>query len=144
MATNPTFSSPGFLARVRIAAANTASDGSGTLNKFLQEDNVTEFQGNASGTAPLKIIIINSQATAAASSANVLRIYVSDSSGTNWRLYKEVPLAAATRSSSVGGEAKEVPLGDDIGQGVKIAATIHVFAGVQDQFDLLLVAQNFN
>jgi hypothetical protein len=133
MAQDPTFSNPGKIARIFVASANTASDGSGLINTFLQEDNTTQFSGGTSGTRLEKIRFFNAQTTAATSSAMVIRVFISDNSGSNWRLFSEVTLAAATRSTSVVGAQGEIYFGGvDIGTGVKIGVAQSVYAGAQD------------
>ena len=78
----------------RIAAANTASDGSGAL--------VTIVTAGSNGTRVDGVRFINSQVTAAAAAAKVWRIFLSDTSGlgTNPRIIGEVIAAAVTRSIS--------------------------------------------
>lgn len=145
MATRPTFTQPGHVARITVAVANTASDGSGTINSFLNEDNITVFSGNASGSRLEKIRFRNAQASAAASSAMVIRLWISDSSGANWRLLDEVALAAATRSASVVGAQGEVYYGGlDIGTGVRIGATQSVYVGVADAMVYELEYADYN
>ena len=65
--TNPIFLKQGNFTVGRIAAANTASDGSGAL--------VTIVTSAVDGTRVDGVRFINSQASAAASGAKVLRIF---------------------------------------------------------------------
>lgn len=135
---NPNFSNPGLSPRVRVAAANTASDGSGTINRLLLADNATEFEGGANGSRIELIGLVNSQATAAASSAMVIRIFISDNTGSNWRLLDEVTLGAVTRSTTVAGATGKFSLGGfDIEEGVKVGVVQSIYAGVQDQIDYI-------
>ena len=76
----------------RIAAANTASDGSGTL--------VTIVTAGANGSRVDGVRFISSQLTAAAAAAKVFRIFLSDASGLNPRLIGEVAMVTATRSTT--------------------------------------------
>lgn len=105
---------------------NTASDGSGTL--------VTVFTAGSNGSRLDSIRITNAQVTAAASSANVIRVFVTDNAGANPRLLDEAALATATRSTSVIGANTTFTYGNGIflatGQLIKVCQA--VYAGVQD------------
>lgn len=148
LTTTPAFTINCHVARTRITAANTARDGSGTLNNLKQEDNSTDFSGATNGTLIKRITFISAQATAAVSSANVGRLFVSDNTGSNFRLLDEVIIATQTPSTTVLGAMGLVDYmrrqgGLKIGSGVKIAATISVYAGVQDQMDVLMEYEDF-
>ncbi len=133
MSLAPQFTKTGHIARVSVAAANTGSGGTGTINAFLLEDNTTQFTGSLNGSRLEKITFVNAQTLAAASSANVIRVFISDSLGSNYRLYKEVALLTATRTTSAVGASGEIYLGGvDIGPGVKVGVVQSVYAGVQD------------
>jgi hypothetical protein len=71
--TNPIFVLTPNTGRATIAAANTASNGSGTL--------VDLITGSTNGTRVDSITVTNSQLTYAASSAMVVRVFITDSSG---------------------------------------------------------------
>lgn len=105
---------------------NTASDGSGTL--------VTLFTAGANGSRVDSIRFTNAQATAAASSANVFRVFVTDTSGANPRLIDEVAQATATRSTSAIGATASLTYGNGLllasGQIIKVCQA--AYAGVQD------------
>ena len=94
--TTPIFVKQGEFTPGRIAAANTASDGSGAL--------VTVVTAGADGTRVDGVRFMNSQATAAAAAAKVWRIFLSDTGGTNFRIIGEVIAAAVTRSTTVAGQ----------------------------------------
>jgi len=106
--------------------ANTASDGSGTL--------VTLFTAGANGSRLDSITITNSQASAAASSANVIRVFVTDTSGANPRIISEIAFPAATRTTAVVGQSQTITYVNGLllssGQLVKICQA--VYAGAQD------------
>lgn len=127
--TTPIFILSGSMYPSRIAAANTASDGSGTL--------VTCITASANGTRVDGIRFRNSQATAAASTAMVHRILLSDSTGANYRLVGEVATAAATRSTSVIGATSIYTFDQPLlmKSGSFLAVIQSVYAGAQDQFD---------
>ncbi len=124
----PIFVLTGNMLPASIAAANTASDGSGSL--------VTLVTAGSNGTRIDAVRFRNAQASAAASSANVHRIFMSDAAGANPRLIGEVATAAATRSASVIGATSiytfDYPIIMKTGQIMYI--TQHVYAGAQDLF----------
>ena len=135
MATSPVFASAFKVARVRNnAAANTASDGSGTVAIFQDDTGAADYSAPSAGARVDRITIINSQATAAASSAMVIRVFYTNSSGANWVLLREVALAAATRSVSVVGVTTQIVFagGFVLASGEKIGVVQSVYAGVQD------------
>ena len=116
--------------RARLTAANTASDGSGTTP--------TLFTPGANGSLLFRIRCFNSQAAAAASSAMVIRFFMTDAAGTNPRLIKEVALAAATRTVAVVGATITIPFdggGLFVPTGCLILVIQSVYAGAQDQMD---------
>lgn len=128
MANNkPIFIKQGNLTPARIAAANTASDGSGSL--------VTVVTATTDGTRVDGVRFRNSQASASASSAMVHRVF-HDVGGTI-RLVGEVATAAATRSTSAIGATSiytfDQPLILKSGELIKVCQS--VYAGVQDQVD---------
>lgn len=137
MANNPLFVGVPNVGSARVAAANTASDGSGTL--------ITLFTSGTNGSRLDRITVRNAQASAAASSIMVVRVFVTDTSGSNPRLYAEQALAAATRSASVIGANTTINfLGGLVlaaGQIVKVCQS--VYAGVQDQNDFTAEGGDF-
>lgn len=116
----------------RLAAANTARDGSGTIT--------TVFTAGADGSRIETITFNSAQAAAAASTAMVGRIFISDTAGTNHRLLQEIAIPTATPSlTAVGATVTMVfPGGLTIPSGTILSATISVYAGVQDQFDVIV------
>jgi hypothetical protein len=127
--TSPIFISRGNILPARIAAANTASDGSGSL--------VTLVTGSTDGTRVDGVRFRNSQLTAAASSNMVHRIFLSNTSGSNYRLIGEIATAAATRSVTAIGSTSIFTFDQPIIMlsGQIMAVCQSVYAGVQDQFD---------
>lgn len=128
--TSPIFTLTPNCSSSNIAAANTARDGSGTL--------VTSFTAGANGSLLSKITFTSSQATAAASSARVMRIFITDNAGANPRLRSEVVLPAVTASAAGIGATVQVVFTDGIvlrtGQIVKTSQS--VYAGVADNTDV--------
>jgi len=127
--TSPIFISRGNILPARIAAANTASDGSGSL--------VTILTGSTDGTRVDGVRFRNSQITAATSSNMVHRIFLSNTSGSSYRLIGEIATAAATRSVTAIGSTSIFTFDQPIIMlsGQIMAVCQSVYAGVQDQFD---------
>lgn len=91
MAVTPNFTSTSRLATASVSAANTNRDGTGTI--------VTVLTGVAAGT---KVFEVDVQMTVT-STAGMVRLFLSSDSGTTWKLFDEVAIAAATVSASVKG-----------------------------------------
>lgn len=135
--TKPIFINQGNVKPARISAANTASDGSGSL--------VTVVTADVDGTRVDGVRFRNSQVTAAASSAMVHRIFLSDTAGTNYRLIGEIATAAATRSASAIGATSVYTFDQPIIMlsGQIIAVCQSVYAGARDQFDVCAFAGDY-
>lgn len=135
--TIPIFTKQGNFKPARVSAANTASDGSGAL--------VTLVTSAVDGSRIDGIRVRNAQATAAASSAMVCKIFLSDVLGTNPRLVGEMVLAAATRSTTVIGATNVFTFDNPIIMlsGQILTVTQSVYAGAQDQNDYLAFSSDF-
>lgn len=135
--TSPIFLLTGNFTPARIAAANTASDGSGAL--------VTLVTAGIDGSRVDGVRFRNSQASAALSSAMVFRIFLSDTLGTNYRLIGEVAMTAATRSTTAIGATAIFTFDQPIimRSGQIMAVCQSVYAGVQDQNDAVAYAGNY-
>ena len=135
--TTPIFILSGNIAIATIAAANTASDGSGTL--------VTLVTASQSGTRVDAVRFRNSQATAAASSNMVHRIFLTNDAGNTPTLIGEVATAAATRSVSAVGATSiftfDQPVIMKSGQLLRVIQS--VYAGAQDRFDAFAYAGDY-
>jgi hypothetical protein len=133
----PIFIKQGNFTVARMAAANTASDGSGTL--------VTVVTAATDGTRVDGVRFINSQASAAASGAKVCRVFLSDTSGANYRIVGEVAMAAATRSTTVIGAVAIYTFDQPIvmKSGQIMAVCMSVYAGAQDQTDACAFAGDY-
>lgn len=135
--TIPVFIKQGNFLPARISAANTASDGSGTL--------VTLVTAATDGTRVDGVRFRNSQATAAASSNMVHRIFLSDAAGANPRLIGEVATAAATRSTTAIGATSiytfDQPVIMKSGQVMTVIQS--VYASAADQFDAIAYAGDY-
>lgn len=133
----PIFIKQGNFTIGRIAAANTASDGSGTL--------VTVVTAATDGTRVDGVRFINSQATAAASGAKVLRAFLSDTAGANFKLVGEVAMATATRSTTAIGATAIITFDQPIimKSGQVMSVVMSVYAGAQDQTDACAFAGDY-
>lgn len=132
MASSPVFVGTVICKLGRLTAANTARDGSGTLVNILT--------GSTNGTRIDRITFISAQATAAANSAMVLRVFISDTTGSNFRLFGEQNVGAITASNTaVGARAQLVFMGGlFLENGQVLAVTKSIHAGAQDQFDVIV------
>ncbi len=135
--TTPIFILQGNTKPARIAAANTASDGSGTL--------VTLVTAGASGARVDGVRFRNSQVTAGITSALVHRIFLSDINGANHRLIGEVATATATRSLTAVGATSIFTFDQPIimlsGQIMSVVQSLYTGAG--DQFDACAFAGDY-
>jgi len=115
-----------------IAAANTARDGSGSL--------VTAFTAGSNGSRVDFITFTSSQTTAAASSARVQRVYLTDTAGLNPRLISEVAMSAVTASSTVIGAVQTITFTNGLviasGQIIKVSQS--VYASAADNTDVIV------
>lgn len=121
----------------RIAAANTAADGSGAL--------VTIVTAGVNGTRVDGVRFINSQATGSASAAKVMRVFLSDTGGANNRLIGEVAMAAATRSTTAIGATAIYSFDQAIimQSGQLMSVNMSVYASAVDQTDAIAYAGNY-
>lgn len=135
--TKPIFTLTGNFAPARIAAANAAADGSGTL--------VTLVTAATDGTRVDGVRFRNAQASAAASTAMRHCVFLSNTSGTNYRLVGEALTAAATRSNTVLGATSIITFDQPIimKSGQILAVCQSAYAGVQDQFDAIAYAGDY-
>jgi hypothetical protein len=135
--TIPIFINKGNILPGRIAAANTASDGSGAL--------VAIVTAAVDGTRIDGVRFTNSQATAAAAAAKVWRIFLSDATGNNFKIIGEIAVATATRSTTVVGQttvyAFDQPIIMHSGQIMSVCQS--VYGGVADQTDAVAYAGNY-
>lgn len=134
---NPIFTLNGNFTIARIAAANTASDGSGAL--------VTVVTAGSNGSRVDGIRFRNSQTTAAASSAMVHRVFLTDTAGANPRLIAEVATATATRSTTAVGATSIITFDQPVimksGQIMSVCQS--VYASAADQFDAIPYAGDY-
>lgn len=135
--TTPIFVLQGNTKPARIAAANTASDGSGTL--------VTLVTAGAAGARVDGVRFRNSQVSASITSALVHRIFLSDTFGASYRLIGEVATATATRSITAIGATSIFTFDQPIimlsGQIMAVAQSLYTTAA--DQFDACAFAGDY-
>lgn len=137
MALNPQFTATPRATTSRIAAANTARDGSGTL--------VTSFTAGASGSRIDFITFTSSQATVGASALRICRVFLSDTSGANPRIISEVSLPAVTSSNTAVGSTATITFtnGLVIGAGQILYTTQSIYGGAADTTDVLARGGDF-
>ncbi len=135
--TSPIFIKQGNFTPGRIAAANTASDGSGAL--------VSIVTAASDGTRVDGVRFINSQLTAAAAGAKVFRIFLSDNLGANFKIIGEVAVGAVTRSTTAIGQTAIYTFDQPIimASGQIMAVCQSVYAGAQDQTDAIAFAGDY-
>lgn len=135
--TTPIFVLQGNTKPARIAASNTASDGSGTL--------VTLVTAGAAGARVDGVRFRNSQVSAGITAAQVHRIFLSDTFGASYRLIGEVATATATRSITAIGATSIFTFDQPIimlsGQVMAVAQSL--FATTADQFDACAFAGDY-
>lgn len=135
--TTPIFTLTPKAATARIAAANTARDGSGTLSDL--------FTAGANGSRVDFITFTSSQVTAAASAARVQRVFLTDESGLNPRLISEIVLSAVTASNTAIGATATITFtnGLIINTGQIIRVSQSIYGSAADATDVLLRGGNF-
>jgi hypothetical protein len=89
MAASPAFISTPRIGRLSLSTANTATDGTGTINDLIV--------GVSAGT---RILSVNVQGTAT-TVASLVNLFLYD--GTNWDLFDQVTITATTGSNTVKG-----------------------------------------
>lgn len=119
------------------AAANLASDGSGVLIDLIT--------GDVGGTRVDLISARNAQLTPAASSAMLVKIFLSDAAGANPQLIGEITLSATTRSATTIGANNTIVFSPAIIllPNQKISFCQSVYAGAQDRIAVYAVAADF-
>jgi hypothetical protein len=128
----PIFSQTPKLGRAVLAAANTARDGSGTIP--------TAYTAGSNGAYIKKVVFTSAQATAAASSAMVGRVFTSIDAGTTWDLRAEVAITTVTASNTAIGATSTISFTDglQLTASALIGVTISVYAGAQDRMQVLV------
>jgi len=135
--TEPIFTLVPNIGTAEVAAANTESDGTGDL--------LTLFTAGANGSRVEYVKYTNAQSTAAASSAMVVRIFVTDTGGANPRLIGEAALAVATRTVAVIGATGIINFtgGFSLASGQLLKCCQSVYAGAQDLMHFIAVGGDY-
>lgn len=136
--TSPIFPLVPVIGRARVSAANIARDGSGTVNGIVT--------GSTDGTRIDYVVITSAQATAAANSAMVYRLFISDNTGANYRLFREVAQAAVTASNTAVGATQTIffPNGLVLPSGVVLGCTQSIYSTAADQTDFIAVGGSYS
>ena len=127
----PIFPRSPVIGRARLSAAVTASNGSGSLTTLLT--------AGASGSRVDYITFTNSQLAMAASSAMVGKVFLSNTAAADPYIIAEVAIATVTRSATAVGATQTITFagGLVIPSGSVISVAQSVYAGAQDQFDVI-------
>lgn len=135
--TTPIFTLTGNSIPAFSAAANTASDGSGSL--------VTLVTAGADGTRIDAVTFRNAQLTQAASSAMLCKLFLSDANGANFQIIGEALLAATTRSATVAGATNTITFTPALimRSGQVLSFTQSVYAGAQDRVAAIAFGGDF-
>ena len=135
--TNPIFILEPQTVSCTIDAANTARNGSGTL--------VTLFTAGANNSRVDFVQFISAQATPAANSAMVCRVFVTDTAGANPVLLSEVTLSSVTASNTAVGASNTVFYSNGLllsaGQQLKVSKSVH--AGPEDTLQVVARGGNY-
>jgi len=133
---NPIFPLVPVIGITRLSSANNARDGSGVISTLIT--------GSTYGTKVDRITFITSDASVSTNSAMVGRIFISDPSGLNYRLYTEINISSVAASdTSIGSKNQIITGGLIIPFGTLIGAAISVYAGIQDQIDVIAEGGNY-
>lgn len=135
---NPIFTLTPDIGFARLSLANTARDGSGTVSTvFTAQSNGSRVDTVTWTSATLAVGV--------ASSAMVGRIFITNTSGTNPRLIGEVAIPTITPSSSSIGATVTFyfPGGLYLANGQLVQVSQSVYAGVQDQMDVIARGGDF-
>ena len=145
MAVTAQFSNTPNVGRVRIAgtgALNTARDGSGTEGTTI----FLAFTAGASGSR-IDRVIVNAAGTLAATTAGMVRFFISGSDGTNKRLWREWAVTAVTPSASAVGytnyTTSKIDGGLALKSGEKLWVTSHIADAAGNQFDIIIEGGDF-
>jgi hypothetical protein len=135
--TTPIFVGTPRIEAVRINAANTAKDGSGTI--------VTAFTAGTNGSRIDAVTFLNAPDTPATNSAGVWRIFIRKNSSSPWTLLQETTTAAVASSNTVVGAlvTNLFTYGLNLPAEGQIGVTQSVYAGTQDQTDVIVRGGDF-
>ena len=125
-----------------VGAANTARDGSGVEGSTI----FLAFTAGVSG-ARIDRFIANAAGTLAATTAGIIRVFISDAGGLNKRLWREWQVTAATPSASALGytnyTTSKIDGGLALKGGEQIWVTSHFADSSGNQFDIIIEGGDF-
>lgn len=130
MAASPTFAATPHTGIAVISTANLNRDGTGTI--------VSLFTPGASGSRVASCTIT---ATVTTASQQLVRLYRSIDSGTTWRLWKEIGMAAVTISTGLAGASTPVSFLDASGQAIGLAPTDRIGAAPELANSMVIVTE---
>ena len=136
--TEPIFTiTPNIGQAISTGTANTASDGSGSM--------ATLFTAGINGSRIERITYQNAQNAPAASSAMLIKIFLTNTSGENPRLLSEIAVPAATRTASAVGASGTLLFtnGLVIPSGTLVKVAQSVYAGDNDLMHFTAEGGNF-
>lgn len=135
--TTPIFTLTARTGGTTITAANTARDGSGTL--------VDCFTAGSNGTLLYRMTFTNASPSVGAAVAKVIRIWITDSSGANPILYKELAMTAASSSNTAIGQNNNftIPDGVYLASGQKVQVTQSLRSTAADDTDVVWEAGDY-
>ena len=146
MAVTANFSKIPNIGRARISgnlAPNTARDGSGTEGT----DIFNCFTAGSGDGSRIDRVIINAAGTLAATTAGMIRFFISESSGANKRLWREWAVTAVTPSASAIGYTNYttslIDGGLKLKAGEKLWCTSHIADTAGNQFDIIIEGGDF-
>lgn len=130
--TSPVFEGKPIIGIASLTAASTPRDETATVTSLVT--------GGTDGTRVDSIQFISAQATAAANSLMVCRVWLSTDSGSTWYLFDEVVFSAVTASNTVIGSKAVLTysLGLNLyGSTHRIGVSKSIHAGVQDKLHVI-------
>ena len=133
--TTPIFTLTPNIGMARVATSSTTRDGSATSSISIG------LTAGPNGTRIDRITITSATlAIGVTSSAMVARVYISDTTGANYRLYKEVAMVATSPTAVAIGMNTTINIagGLIIRSGQQIGCGQSLYAGPQDQLDYII------
>jgi hypothetical protein len=129
MAASPSFAATPKTGIATISTINTNRDGTGTI--------VALFTPGASGSRATSAKITATVTT----SAQLVRLYRSVDSGSTWKLWQEVPIAAVTIAAGTPGATATVSLLDASGSAIGLASTDRLGAAAETANNMVIVTE---
>lgn len=144
--TDPIYTKQGAIGAVAVTAANTSSQGGGTV----ATDIFLAFTADATNGSFVREVrwTLGESTIATASTATVGRIFIStvtsgSTTSSNTHLWQEVALAAQTPSSTAAGVPIVVPLNIILPAGYTILVTNHAAPAANTHWKAIVIAGNY-